>query len=871
MQLKRHKRSLFLLFSIPVILLLTIIINKPNLSIVEEDLTQKIISLDTGFSSFITLIDDGVDNDRFDIGMVKKISLLFSSVGEFMPKVIQYKLFNKDKFERIDLNIDFPDYLALMKDRNKAINNSILFDPSKVDALLKFNGKKYKARVRLKGDLEGHWLSKRRFSLRVNLKNNKTIFGFSDFSIQKPRERQHPYDYTFQSMLRSINNITSIHKFAHVFVNGEDWGIMDIEEHISTKFLEKQNKKESIIIRFSNEDKWVYLRTSDTPHNGYRISDPKIFLRLYNKKSLDNINNRKMYSYIFKNRMLGNDIYDNNSFSKALIMSLAWNNDHTLAHPNIKYYFNPYTLELEPITADQGHWSEIQNDNVELNDKYIEFLFSNDEFLDNLSKNIKTVNTAIANIDDYLSEAQLFFPVDKKKNTNAVKSNIKKILNDKNKYVVNQVFITSNDLNEKQNIESKFQIPTKHQASNFNEHLNIKHYTDGTLELYNLIPDNVNVGSIFFGDTPIHINELVVPSYLKKPGPTIIKTTFKGIQDNMFTVNSQYQSFKQTSKNNFTLIEDEIENPLLLDTVNEFDFIKKIGDNNYQISPGSWIVNEPIIVNGNLHISPNTNLLLSKDSYIIVKGTLSAIGDSSNPISLNAISDKWKGIYVLNADKKSYLSNVNIRDVMALEDGLLKLTGAINFYRSDVDFDSVRVENVEAEDAINIVESLFSLSFLSINNTLSDGLDADFSNGKILHSKFINIGGDALDFSGSNVLINNTKVNNARDKAVSAGEKSIVNIEHSYFKDIGVGVVSKDGSLVNLSNSSVEDYKLHAAMSYVKKDFYSTPSININNSSVSNGNAYIRQKGTNMSVNNIMIAESEINVEKLYDTSVMSK
>jgi len=60
------------------------------------------------------------------------------------------------------------------------------------------------------------------------------------------------------------------------------------------------------------------------------------------------------------------------------------------------------------------------------------------------------------------------------------------------------------------------------------------------------------------------------------------------------------------------------------------------------------------------------------------------------------------------------------------------------------------------------------------------------------------------------------------------------------------------------------DYKLYAAMSYIKKDFYDSPKINVNNCSVSNDNAYIRQKGTTMIVDNIEISESEINIEKLY-------
>ena len=98
-------------------------------------------------------------------------------------------------------------------------------------------GKTYKAEIRLKGDLYDHWESKNRVSLRVKLKNDKTILGFSAFSIQKPNTRQQPYDSTFQFLVRDTGGIAPVHKFANIFVNGEDWGIMNIEEHMSKEFL----------------------------------------------------------------------------------------------------------------------------------------------------------------------------------------------------------------------------------------------------------------------------------------------------------------------------------------------------------------------------------------------------------------------------------------------------------------------------------------------------------------------------------------------------------------------------------------------------------------------------------------------------------
>ena len=332
----------------------------------------------------------------------------------------------------------------------------------------------------------------------------------------------------------------------------------------------------------------------------------------------------------------------------------------------------------------------------------------------------------------------------------------------------------------------------------------------------------------------------------------------------MFVVSSEYQGFDSNIMNGITLVSDGIKNPLLLNTAHNFDFINKLDSKTFEIEQGSWTVNKPIIVDGDLHISPATNLRFAKNAYMIIKGSLTAIGGEANPITLKAISDSWKGIYILNADKKSLLKNVNISNLSALEDELLKLTGGITFYKSDVDIENVRISNVKAEDAINIIESSFSLNSVFIDNTVSDGFDSDFSKGTVLHSQLTNIGGDALDFSGGNASIINTKASNVKDKAVSAGEKSILNIENSQFRNIGIGIASKDGSAVNVSNTSIFDYGLYAAMSYVKKDFYGSPKITVNNCSVSNDNAYLRQKGTTMIVDNIEISESEINVEKLY-------
>ena len=825
------------------------------------------MSLNLGFSSLGNLIDEGQGHDN--VTTYKELTALIAST----PRIIKHNLFNYNsyKFERLDINIGFLDYLKINKDREDAIKDGILSEHTKVKAKLHYKGVKYKAKLRLKGDNSSHWYSTPRLSFRIKIKDNKTILGFSEFSTQKPKERNFPYDYIFQSLMRDIGNISPIHKFVHLYVNGDDWGIMNVEEHVSKELLEKQNKKDSVIVRFADEKTWRYRRISKKPYQYYRLSDSLLYARLYNNK---NIQNRKIYSYILNSRNDKNasHIYDVNSFSKAYILSVIWGSGHVLHDSNTRYYFNPYTLKLEPITTDQVRWGLIDEQWVEsfmTPIQYIEVMKTK-SYTNNLDKNLQKVIGAASNIEKYFSHAKSLFPLDKNKSTKIIKDNMEKILNDKEYYLTTLPKEWKHYINN--NVSSQeFTLPTKQQASEFKEHLHIRHYTDGTLELHNLIPDNVIIKDVLYNGLPISIEDTAVPSYLSDQKPTIIKTPYKGIQDDMFTVNTEYQGFNRSIKNDITLVSDGIDNPLFLNTAHEFNFINKLDEKAYEIKAGNWIVGKPIIVEGDLHISPGTNLEFSKNSYLIVKGSLTAIGSEVNPITLKAVSSSWKGIYVLDAEKKSHLKNVTISSLSALEDGLLKLTGGVTFYKSDVDFENVKINNVKAEDAINIVESTFSLNSVFINSTVSDGLDSDFSIGEVIHSEFSNIGGDALDFSGSDVAISQTSVTNVKDKAVSAGEKSTLNIKDSSFDNIGVGIASKDGSSVIVSDTKILNYELYAAMSYLKKDFYDMPSIILNDCLVSDGIAYIRQKGTSMTVDNVDIPESNLSVKKLYKTKVMAK
>ena len=853
-----------------IVLLLVLFLNFRfiNLEILAENFREKILSYDLGFSRFHNISDSSSEKSKQLISIFKKMPSIFYS------NIIGY---DRNYIEKLDIDIKLLDYAVILSDRDKALKFQILSDPHTVNAVIKYKNQAYNAEVRLKGDLSDHWTAVSRMSLRINLKGGNTIHGLNEFNIQKLRTRHYPYDAVFQDTIRSTGNLATEHNYVKVAVNGSNWGVMNLESHIDKEFLERNQKKESLVVRFSNEDGWLYQKTNNNFANKYyRLSDPALFSKAYSSSKNFDITKRKIYTYVVEERIKKNsELYDVDSYTRLLLLAKLWGEMHVLYENNTKHYFNPYTLRLEPISSDQYQPKKLIEDGdvftlmgkciddyAFIMEEPYQSIKNTNEYSSNIMNNYNLVLDKVSLVEDLFEESHGYFPLDNEPSKEILNTNLLVASN-----LGKKIFTINDQCKEEINSD----ILSKWSEANYNisQLTQAHHYDDGRIKIFNLLPDNLNILGIRVDeDKFVPINFEITGHDNKTYKPYIIDTDYKGIFDDRLEIVAQYQGKTKYQKLYKTLISG-VNNPLSKDNAQNFEFITKKLDDVWLIPSGNWLVNQPIIVEGDLHISPGVNLQFSNDSYLIVKGSLTAIGGKNNPIIFNAISDKWKGIYVLNADKKSHLKNVNITDISALEDELLKLTGGITFYESDVDFENVRVSSVNAEDAINIVNSSFSLKSVVIDDTVSDGLDSDFSEGNILYSEFLNIGGDALDFSGSNVSINQTKASKVKDKAVSAGEESILIIENSNFSNIGAGVVSKDGSQVSVFKTLFKDVSLSPAMTFIKKSFYEAPKLVLQSCDIDVNSDLIAQTGTSITVDGIQIETQYVNVEKLYKTNVM--
>jgi hypothetical protein len=292
------------------------------------------------------------------------------------------------------------------------------------------------------------------------------------------------------------------------------------------------------------------------------------------------------------------------------------------------------------------------------------------------------------------------------------------------------------------------------------------------------------------------------------------------------------------------------------------------------IDPGHWKVESDIIVPPGFTLSagPGTRLEFAAETALISHGAVLFSGVEGNPVVLRGIEDdQWQGIAVLQAYQKSMLRHVEIENTRGVTRDAWQLTGGVTFYHSDVEIEDVSIRRHGGEDALNIVRSQFDIVRLDVSDAKSDAFDADFTTGTIRDSEFAKSGGDALDFSGSQIDIDGIRFQGIRDKALSVGEASKVRASNLTMSDVGTAAASKDGSQLYIDGMVINDVVFAGLMAYTKKPEYGPAAIKAENVDYKPTGPVGRvQTGSTIELDGADLPSEDLDVDLLYET-VMRK
>ncbi|MBL4715272.1 MAG: right-handed parallel beta-helix repeat-containing protein [Bacteroidia bacterium] len=222
--------------------------------------------------------------------------------------------------------------------------------------------------------------------------------------------------------------------------------------------------------------------------------------------------------------------------------------------------------------------------------------------------------------------------------------------------------------------------------------------------------------------------------------------------------------------------------------------------------------NKTLVFNKGIEINLIENAVLISFSKVEINGS------EEFPVKIISTDSTGRGFHVITDDSSvvNYLISDNLN---APESDSWAIPSCITFYNGFVKIENSKFLNNHCEDGLNIFRSAYSISDCHFEGLFSDAFDADFSNGTIENSTFKNIGNDAIDISGSLLTLNNITVEEAQDKALSAGENSKIVASKINISNSALAITSKDNSVIELKNSIINTVDVVYAIFQKKPEF----------------------------------------------------
>ena len=766
--------------------------------------------------------------------------------AHILKEVIQSKQGRQNYFrsfaaipEHIDIDIKYKNFQKLAHKRKVALASGMLVTSSDdyVPARIHYKGKRVAVKLRLKGDRIDQ-IAGKKWSFRIVVKGDDTLFGMKAFSIHDPAARDYAYEWLLHKAMKRENVISLRYDFIDVTINGTHLGIYALEEHFEKRLIEDNHRKEGPIICFS-EDAAVQF----AGHFGFgsvgQAGAPLARIDLYRPtKTLENATLYKQF--IFAKNLLESfrigklktsDAFDAEILARYFAILDLFNARHAGNYGNLKIYYNPITSKLEPICFDAEY---VANRNFASEGIYAENWYKDNlnlthiYFRDNYMFELYMKELARISDPSYLDNLFNEIDTEMKEKLNILHKEHPELYIEKDIFYAKQLYI-----------KKIFNIPVVINAY-------FKRYIEENgkkiIEL-----DIGNITSI-----PVKIISITMPDGIKFPAEAaekIIQPSFRdqsiSIENVRFILPQNFEwgkDYINRLKVNYSLLgwkdlgsekvipwahfdQDFIENDFIRQSPNVKDFDFLLMDDvsrKIYIKPGNWdLVKNLIIPKGYRVVCKEAvELNLLNSAKILSYSPLEFIGLEDGPIVIRSSDSTGQGVVVIDGEDKTILRYVIFDNLSNPSQGEWELTGAVTFYNSPVDIGYCQFLNNRSEDGLNVVRSGFLIYKSFFTKTFSDAFDSDFCKGEILDSSFVDCGNDAIDVSGSIVDLKNIFINYAKDKGVSVGEASNVTVNSIEIKNTKfAAMASKDTSQLNVDNAAVHNCKIGFAVYNKKPEF----------------------------------------------------
>lgn len=792
---------------------------------------------------------------------------------------------------KIQIDIKFEEYQKIAFQRELALKYGPSYrvhpsNPGYVPAKMSLADKTIPIKIRLKGGQVEHFGHEYKWSFKVKLKGSNSVKGMKFFSLQQAKNRGYLNEWILHKFLRYNGIIGVKYEFIELIVNGKNYGIYAMEENMAKQLIERNGRKEGPILNYNSDIGWDVTVGQAASFYGGNVNAYNEKDILENPTLLANYESARSLLELFRQDSLSvKQVFDIEKLATYFAIIDLTGFKHATSLNNMKFYYNPITGLVEPIGYDNGYFVKISQPlqgqfkplRLKGDEKFDRSLFfKGNEWFIKLFTDVdfyKAYMRALNKISDKKLLDDFFEEVD-----DEMQANLKILHSEHYWYNMDGEFENPDNLYHNQRYIKGLFKPQKALQSHFSGYNAAEKKVE--LEIGNILSFPIEIIGINYKDSldfytsPISI----IPSYLGK------MTTYKKIDVSIPNGFNFHDSMLVDMKLNFRLLGTD---SILTENIYPWSVMRKDfaavdlvrQEPNFESFPflindkvnkiisfkaGNWEISEDVIIPKGYSVNANAGVMIDliNKASIFSYSPIFLRGTEEAPVIIMSSDSTGQGITVMTAQEESALENVIFKNLSRPSKATWSLSGAVSFYESPVRFNGVLFDsNLEGDDYLNVIRSVFYMENTTFYNTNSDAFDADFCQGHIINSKFIKSGNDAIDVSGSSIKVSHVTIDSVGDKAISGGEQSNFYIDNITIRNAELAITSKDKSMVKINNSTIEDTRV-AYTAFVKKPEYGHSGIEVTNTTLKNIELdYLIEKGCYMLIDKLAVETVDEKVE----------
>ena len=748
-----------------------------------------------------------------------------------------------------------------------------------VPARIRFGDETYKVRLRLKGEWIDH-VKTSKWSYRIKIRDGKTLLGMSCFGIQHPQVRKYSHEWFYHRALAREDVACLRYQFLAVTVNGRDMGTYAVEEHFTKEMIEHNRRRQGVVVRIEGDYKYHpysdRLDAIDMDFDTGIRSQHASAIGVYDEDKLasnpvlnEQVKTARSLLQGFRDGKLStHEVFDVEKLAAYFAVSELLGSIFTIDDWSDKrFLYNPVTSRIEPIGVEGGHEELEEIVGAKYNDPSVnphDFhsqMFSDPLFVRAYIRALKRVSSK-----EYVDE----------------------LLADLGEELDEQLSILHREWPAHDFPKDTLYRNAERIRAYLNPLDGMVAYLNPeapniTLEMGAIQPLPVEVIEVVWGEIPLINTNSKSLSLAGKPKNQRVKYRTEEFLLPSDAIRDENNADALRVRYRLAGIEEIREAPIIQHSrledwrlrsslmgqkpnVEIFPFLKTDEDSRIItfVGKNARVETNLIIPPGyTLKCEPGVTIDILNGASIASYSSLNFRGDDENPITVTSSDNSGQGLVVVNAKAPSRLEHVIFRGLSTPRQAGWELTGAVTFFQSPVFIEHCEFLSNDSEDGLNIVSSTFQMRRTHFQSSTSDALDGDFTQGKIVDCTFSKIGGDAIDFSGSEIEVENVRMTEIGDKGLSVGEDSILVAENLQIVNAGIGVASKDLSEATITDITVKNSKYAAAV-FQKKSEYGSAEMRVKKLVMENNqHQYLVEKRSLLQVDDKTIAPNHKNVKEL--------